>query len=69
MELTKFIKISMLVLAAIFFVEGAYGVYTGISNVLSGGYADNIFLGAFMMLLFPLPCLFLYFYLRHLEKG
>lgn len=68
MELAKFMEIMALVMAGVFFLVGAYGVYTGICSVLAGGYADNIFFGAFMAIAFPIVCLVVYLCLRSMER-
>jgi len=66
-KLNKALEVMALVLAGVFFALGAYGVYTGVVSVRGGGYGDNIILGAFVMLAFPLICLIFYLYIRYLR--
>jgi len=67
--LDRVVKVGALFFAVVFFLVGALGVYLGVNSVRAGGYADDIFLGAFIMLAYPLPFLFLYFYIRGSGKG
>ena len=66
-KLNRFLEVMSLVFAGIFFLVGACGIYTGVVSVRSGGYGDNIILGAFTMLAFPIICLLFYLYMRHLR--
>lgn len=64
----KFIKRSMLTFACIFFVIGALGVVDGVRSLIGGGYADSIVLGAIIMFGCSLPCLFMYAFIKEVEK-
>ena len=64
----KFIKVSMLVMATVFFVIGLFGIADGIRSVIVGGYADNIVLGVIIAFGFPIPCLWLYIFVRQEEE-
>lgn len=65
----KFTKVSMLTMAGIFFVIGMVGIVDGVRSVITGGYADNIVLGAIIAFGFPIPCLGMYIFIRQMEAN
>ena len=65
----KFVGRFALALMGVFFVIGVLGICDGVRSLVTGGYADNIVLGAMIASLFPLACLCLYWLARELEHG